>query len=522
MSLFRKLVFTALYFCRMAFISMAFISMASPAAIFSPAALAAPVVPPFEQTNLVVTRIDYSRIADPDYTAELLSKVCRVFTLEEAQRLSKETFVSYRGSAKLPMPHNVKHDFLEKSKYILAVISGSSPTEPERHKAICLNHLAFVISRQIPYYFFYYPSDFKSMNEVYPHALKLPAMKHMLSMIPDNRWVLWIDDDIVTSDFMGASYDQINTLEGEPKQKALSRIRSLPDRVIVRTGIQRSRDDSLPNTPHMIVTKDQGWPDYVEINSGMVWIKNTNTGNEMLDLWWSKTKEDDFPVSKFFCYLNNTFYKKLQDCLEGCGVISPGYYYQCGPSPEQEQWMRHHSGKRFDQDVLQSLLPDPDKNPPPPEIMNNVELIPQKAHFGMSEKKEDKDSSEFHEGINVFFRSHIPRGGEAPSQVGYDPLVDKWVHVTGLGRKQKNAYLGLWLSTIMNYPVRDKVKYSSHDLSPAKKQLLEEGWVCPACEHSHGQEDMDTTNWLLLPSVMTVAFVAGILVSWVYLFRRRR
>ena len=518
--------------------------------LFSMQALAVPIeskspeptsviTTPYESNSLQIEEIDYNRINDTNYTAELLSRVCRVFSFEEAQRLSSDTFAIYNGSAKLPMPHNVKHDFLMKSQYIKAVISGASPAQPERNKAICLNHLAFVISRQIPYYFFYNPTDFKHMADVYPHALKVPAMKYMLSKIPEGKWVLWIDDDVVTSDFMPFSYEQTNTLEGESKNLLLTPVQTLTDRAIIRASSQVAEDNKnrkerakrrgeeykpRPNPPHLIASKDQGSWD-AHLNTGMVWVKNTRTGNALLDLWWSRILKDNFPVTDYFCHSNNKHYENLQDCLTGCGISKPMYYYQCGPSPKQEEWMRQHAHKRFDQEVLKRLLKENEDERP--EVMDSVELIPQNADFGLKQVPESPASDgqkeeDFIEGLNVFFRSHISHG-QAASQVGYDPTVDRWVHVSGLAAKQKNDYLALWLSRIMNYPVRNKVQFSNNDLYPMEAHLIREGWVCnapPPCEHNHEPcQEKIIMDWTLTIPGMLAAYVAG--MGTMYIYRKR-
>lgn len=294
---------------------------------------------------------------------------------------------------------------------------------------------------------------------------------------------------------MPNTYEEANSLEGDAKISMLTGIRSLADRAIVQASKQVHEDNKhrkeraerwheeyveRPNPPHMIASRDmESWD--AHMNTGMVWVTNSSKGNELLDLWWSKILDDRFPTKEYYCHLVHKKYKKLKDCLAACGIEEPGYYHQCGITPDHEQWINRHGGKRFDQDVLRDLHRDREH----PPIMDALELITQRGNFGLVKKKvQDKETEDFVEGLNVFFRSHVPNGQRA-NIVGYNPMVDKWVHVSGLASQEKNDFIALWLTRVMNYPVRDKVHYSANDLYPLDVIPFEPGWKCPPAKHDH-------------------------------------
>ena len=318
------------------------------------------------------------------------------------------------------------------------------------------------------------------------------------------------------------------------KKKISIPVRSLADRAIVKASAQIIEDNNRTkqwaedrgrpfrprsNPPHMIASHDNNKEDdNVFINTGMLWVKNTEIANNLLDIWWLKISEDRYPARDFYCHSNNQYYKKLTDCLDGCRITRPGYFHQCGPDQKQEQWINDHENKLFDQALLQSLLSKRDY----PEFKRNMELIPQRSYFGVKiQSDKDESDDELQEGINVFFRSHL-RGWRTPNVVGYNPVVDRWVHVSGLEAERKNDYIGLWLTRIMNYPVRDKVQYASNDIYPLKKvQLIGEGWTCAcACPgHPPCSEVSNSIGWPLYISSLLTSFTMGMTAIYVCLSR---
>ena len=347
-----------------------------------------------ERTDLKITKIDYQQIHDPNYTAKLLATVCRVFPREEAEELSQFYFAHVRDTADVPMPHNIKPNLLPESRYIKAVISGASPLLNERHKAICLNHLAFVISRRIPYYFFFQTDDLSVMKEMYPHALKLPSLMTILPKIEEDQWVLWLDDDIVSGDFMSVPTVRLESLEGQELKSTLS-VMSLAERAIMHIERVATLDyekrklaaapediDSIEKySPAMLTLEDEA--STAHINTGMLWVKNNQKGRELIQLWWSKIIEDQHPMTEqLYCYKTNQYYDSMLSCLQACNIESPKSNLLCGTTTDHQKasirWLEDHQNQLFDQDVLKHLITG-DGRPP---LTNYVARLPQKGIMG--------------------------------------------------------------------------------------------------------------------------------------------
>ena len=440
-----------------------------------PARSPAPEVPPTDdpgsQKNLdnvskTLVPIDYSRITDSAYSKELLLNVCPFFTEKEAETYSGECFADYGRKELIPLPHNIDHEHLPKSNYIAAVISGAEPILSGRHKKICLNHLAFVVSRRIPYYRFFTPYEFEIMDNVYNHATKIPALMATFKHIQEDGWVLWLDDDVLSSDFMQHPYDDSHVFVGEEETPVKEPL-SLLDRVINRAhrlysaelaekATEEKPSDSdeytIPVLPPSVIAIEDS-KDAV-LNTGVLLVKNDHNGRTLIRTWWFNVIGEQFPLqTEFFCKRARTAYADLKDCLEACKINMARDAHNCGPdktlSKRISEWNDHKvdGSYLYDQDVFKRLYRwkhKPDN--PRPDYISSIRLIKPRQDFGLR----TSTGKAVEEAFNAFYRTYSVDGQAS----ALDTLLDKWTHVTGMPPHEKDAYIRTWLTVIVNYPVR--------------------------------------------------------------------
>ena len=480
----------------------------------TPAPEASPTADPnqsiidLNNVSVELTRIDYNRITDPSYTIELLRKACPFFTEKEAQEYSRESFANYGRKELIPLPHNIKHQHLPKSRKVKAVISGAGPFLPERHKKVCLNHLAFTIARQIPYYRFFSPYEFKLMDNVYVHATKIPAIMATMNHIKEDDWVLWLDDDVLSSDFMQRPYDHSYVfVEGDegPIREPLA----LTDRVIDKAFVLYNKELAEKSTEDKSTESDENAtpilpPSVVAIedskeavlNTGALLVRNDHNGKEVMRIWWFNVVREQFPVQKeFYCDRARTTFKTLDECLAACQIVQFRDGLNCGPDKELSKKMSSWNNDKergnylFDQDVLKGIYKWQDKpDNRRPRYINSIRLVKARQDFGLK----NYSGKVVEESFNAFYRTYSVEGQVS----AMDTLVDKWAHVTGMPEHEKNAYIRNWLTLIVNYPVRrlpdgtstlleklDLERVSDgHDLPPTKT-------IPPSTQASHIEQD---------------------------------
>ena len=416
--------------------------------------------------NFHLVKIDPTQLSDPEYEATLITKACRMFTTKEAKEIVRLDFLTWKERAVIPLLHSLSPVKLKKSTKVKALITGAAPFRSEVHKAVCLNHLAYAITRNIPYYYFFHVNDFEQTRTTYPYAIKIPAIMAALSNVNIGDWVLWVDDDIITSDFMSHSYHAQFALENTTAYSSDSS--PLADRAIkvgktirnleIKDQEKDNEDDTYRALPavEMIVTKDV---DRAVMNTGMIWIRNTRAAKELIQLWWHYIKEDQFPVkdeSHFYCYKTDKNYQNIHDCLQACKIKHPLQHGFCSPDKGEEErqhdWRKNKERSLFDQDVLKMMhrrerwSHEPERNP----IVDRLVIIPQRGDFGIK----NDEGNPVEEGLNAFFRTniHIEESVRA-----FDPMLDKWTHMSGIPWGEREGLILTWMANIHNYPLKPEI-----------------------------------------------------------------
>ncbi len=340
--------------------------------------------------------------------------------------------LAYKTGPVVPFPGNIKQTKLPVSPKLKVIISGSNQAFtafPELYKLTCLNHLAFVFSRQISGYRFLNPALWRhQLSNLSPHWMKVVALKEVLPQLPDNQWIMWIDDDVLTSDFSTVQL-------------------SLPDRLIEEYA--DSIDESV--RPSVLVSSDP----YTKVNTGVVLVRNSPEGNLFLQHWWETRVDDLHPLVKnskgaFYCGLTGKTYNSMLACMNACGVDVAADKQSCLPKQEVLwEGLPHH-----DQTAFYRMLFSPQEFIDVREEATNdrlylgshvVKIIPQKRRYRRSG----------YEGFNTFYGDR-ELGEEARA---FDPSNDKWVHVSGLGSDpiKRTFYLLRWLNKVSDmYPYVDE------------------------------------------------------------------
>ncbi|MET4692976.1 hypothetical protein [Endozoicomonas lisbonensis] len=399
-----------------------------------------------------LVKIDVNRLDDPDYEAQLISDACRMIKPEDALEMVKGNMVLFPRGEKVPLPHALNLDIMKKSEKVQALITGATPFR-DHHQQVCLNHLAYAVARGIDYYYFFATSDFEIVNDKYPHAMKLPAIISALKHVDDGRWVLWVDDDIVTSDFVQYHYyadmhrtrysHSITPLADRAIDKAIDQ-RKEENRKITRQSDPCSHLKVKPE-PVMIVTEDS---QRARMNTGMIWIRNNNQAQELLHHWWNEIEADqpdEIKEPTYYCYKTDKVYESREDCLGNCTISKARSQLLCGPikgwvSDINYRFYRE-SNSLYDQDVLKKLDEDTNRKKRH-SVMDRLIIIPQRTNF-------IKGVDNVEEGLNAFYRT-TDHGGENAK----NPMIDKWVHFSGMSWEDKLEKLGIWMNNIKNYPMK--------------------------------------------------------------------
>ena len=163
-------------------------------------------------------------------------------------------------------------------KKISMVVSGGTPMNFD--EMILRNHLAWAYSRSTNYIYFKL-SDDKSdyvqsndpevlsskkimgmLGEKQPYWAKVAILKQLLAsgQIPEDGWVVWIDNDVVFNDF--------------------------DDESVLDSAVENLEYTSNGDKKYLIAFKD-GIPDTSStLTTGFMWIKNNKTTRQLLDQWW--------------------------------------------------------------------------------------------------------------------------------------------------------------------------------------------------------------------------------------------
>ncbi len=360
-----------------------------------------------------------SHTKNRDKLVESLLKACPLFLLDIESREKIYHNMVYPTVA-IPMPGNVRQNYLKRSKNIALIISGNNgnPSDfySETQKMVCLNHLAFAYSRAVPAYRFLDAKLFnKHLTDIPPHWLKVIALKTLLPQIEPNKWIMWVDDDVVTSDF-------------HPKQDAY-----------IDVLIDSYAKEGTPNRPSMLISSDP----FTGINTGIVLIRNSQEGRELLERWW-ETRVDDIK-NPYYCNRTNSYYSHLKLCREAC---YPDYTCTT-PCPSNINLFTLH-----DQEALYQMLISSKNNSY--QNSTNAMLYANSHVVVIFPQKHDVDNRDDidYVGINTFFIELVDTVDEAKA---IHPSEDAWVQVPGLGESpdKRSLHLIAWLSRISDlYPYK--------------------------------------------------------------------
>ncbi len=353
---------------------------------------------------------------------------------------------------KVPLPGNIKQNFLPKSKKISLIISGSSSgvngTYSKIQKLVCLNHLAYAYSRGVPAYRFLNTDSFEEeLKHLSPHWLKVAALRYYLPQIEADEWMMWIDDDVITSDFRQAVpvTDDIIDFMVKPQDA---------------------------KSPSIILTQDPN----TSLNTGILFVRNSKEGRDYIEHWW-ETRIDDIHPSVFakqgtpyYCAKTGLHYQDHNSCFNDCYDKSELYcplnscnsnvedsldYSSCLHKRNYDGWkpLRDH-----DQTALYRMHASPPKST---RLFGNrysvhsllyatshvAKATLQKAYLSCD--NDHGDCAAGYMGFNTFIN-----GMELnPDAKAEDPHYDLWVQAPGLGDMpgERLRHLSEWLKKINNF-----------------------------------------------------------------------
>ncbi len=348
-----------------------------------------------------------------DNLVNSLVKACPDF-LPDTEITDKIYHTMAYPTVAIPMPGNVNQDHFIQTKNIALIISGNNRNPfsslPEVQKMICLNHLAFAYARGVSAYQFLDAKGFKEqLTNLPPHWLKVIALKSLLPQIESDKWIMWIDDDVISSDFLENKHSYIDML--------------------IESYIEEGPDVS--KTPSMLVSADP----YTDINTGIVLVRNSEEGRLLLEHWWD-TRVMDIQ-DPFICSTTEKLYLTLNLCLLNCNE-------SCMPIGKNPKSLALH-----EQETLQILISYIKREG---AIHANlyadshvVKIFPQKLTYL------EQDNIHHDIGINTFFiERHTPDTAKAITST-----KDVWVQVPGMGKfpNKRGLYLIAWLSKVNDlYP----------------------------------------------------------------------
>lgn len=180
----------------------------------------------------------------------------------------KEDYIIF-GPAVVPKANLIAPEQLPKSKYLALIVSGGELCTFTN--AVKANHEAYAKARGITYQYFESHLFFKKLRFVTArkerqtaHWYKVQLLKQLLAedTIPENSYILYVDDDVILNDFTTTA--------------------PMFDKII----------ESYPQAS-MILTYDLEDAPY--INSGLIILKKNNAARRIIEQWWAnrpKTPED--------------------------------------------------------------------------------------------------------------------------------------------------------------------------------------------------------------------------------------
>ncbi len=327
----------------------------------------------------------------------------------------------------VPMPNNVKQNQLIPTDNISVLISGNNRNSynefPEIHKIVCLNHLAFAYAHGVLAYGFLHAYTFKeALADLPPHWLKVIALKTLLPQIEPNKWIMWADDDVVTSDFHTMETSSIDTL------------------------INTFAGEEILKRPSVLVSSDP----YTGINTGIVLIRNSKEGRAFLEHWW-ETRVDDID-KPYYCDKTGNSFETFHFCLDDCRYIetgNPSCSVPGNPNVNVNVFIFH------EQETLYRMIMHPETESHK-ESTNAMRYLGSHIIKIFPQKHQDRqyDNNNFI-GINTFF---VERNLKIEAKAIH-PRRDVWVHTPGFGANSEKrfSYLSTWLSKINYlYPYKNK------------------------------------------------------------------
>ncbi len=348
----------------------------------------------------------------------------------------------------IPRPGNIDQNLLPKSKKISLIISGSSPNPEGKYsktqKLVCLNHLAYAYSRGIPAYRFLNTLSFsEELEHLPPHWLKVAALKYYLPQIKADQWVMWVDDDVVTSDFTS----------------------SLPLTDEIINFMVKPQDTKSPS---IILTTDPN----TGINTGILLVRNSKEGRDYIEHWWETRIDDIHPKvfdaqgTPYYCAKTGLHYKNYNSCSNVCHIETETYHPLISSDNDDVANSLDYSSCLYESNYSGwKPLSDHDQTslyrmhlslPSSPRLYGNRfainALLYEKSHVLRSIQQKMSMSCGSYRGFNTFINCREL----ALKAKAFSPYDDLWVQAPGLGSdvKERSTRLNEWLRTINSiYPI---------------------------------------------------------------------
>ncbi len=329
----------------------------------------------------------------------------------------------------IPMPGNIRKNFLESTINIALLISGSDKSSsrlfPQTQKMICLNHLAYAYARGVSAYRFLHAEIFEDQLVDLPENwLKVIAMKTLLPQIEPDKWIMWIDDDVITSDFHTKGAPFIDKL------------------------INSYAKDGLSKAPSILVSSAPS----TGLSTAIVLVRNSEEGRDFLQHWWD-LRMDNINHNNFY-YSNKTekYYDDINLCLN---TFHGDGGYGCYTKNHQGSASYDRKSLLDAQETLQHILfrfrTENIKTAKTAEFYTGSHIVKI-----FSQKHPVIQTSEIgYVGINTFI-GDTPITEEARAT---HPDKDVWVHTAGMVNRPdaKNLYILSWLASVSDfYPYKKK------------------------------------------------------------------
>ncbi len=333
----------------------------------------------------------------------------------------------------VPMPGNIKQNSLVSTKNIALLISGNHQNPvglfPEIQKIICLNHLAFAYSRSVPAYRFLHNDLFKKQLANLPDDwLKVIAMRTLLPQIEEDKWIMWIDDDVVTSDF-------------HEKENAL-----------IDNLIDTYANEKLSKRASVLVSEDP----FTGVSAGIILVRNSKEGKKFLERWWKLRMDNINTNNIYYSHKTDKYYDDVDLCLDAsygnggsdCNTRRrKSMHYAQRSSPLDSQKTLRHILFPYDTENIKTA-----KTAMLYVDSHVVKIFPQKHPLTQNDKAEENTE---YTGINTLITDKdIPEKAKA-----INPDQDVWVRTMNMEDQPdlKSIYLFNWLSRISDlYPFERK------------------------------------------------------------------